>query len=482
MTIGHGGATHWDCKHATVQEKSTKHVWELANGSGTIARCRCTRMVKTPTKDDGLTPTQRRNARKRRSKQKESKKLSNPKRHDHLNQDHGGDPSQRYIKNPRKCPIAKAAKLFFEQTKHIDFPIILGKTVGWRTVAKLAVRNVDGELRLGLFAPKSHVLIPASNSPAHHESINTAIRCIESTTSYFEISAYDESSGTGLLRHVIFSVETSTGRVQATFVVHGSEHSKTLFTNVAHCLTNERPKLWHSIWFHANNSWKHANNIVAIGGEFRQLDCARDLKTTCPFGGITESYQNGVPLHFPPSVFRQANLQAFHSIVKAIQVYLTNEIKNRPTSILELYGGVGTIGLNIASLCSELVSSDENPHNITCFNKSVEIMLAITKEKKVNLHYVSASAETMVQQGALAKADLVVVDPPRKGLDLVVARALAQAKHIDCLVYVSCGFAAFERDCAILEQGGFQLHKAEGHILFPGSDAIETLAFFRRSV
>jgi 23S rRNA (uracil1939-C5)-methyltransferase len=451
----------------------------LKNEPNTFASTQLFRcaMVKAPSKDDGLTPTQRRNARKRRSKQRESKK-SYSKIPD-LDQNHGDDPSQRYIKNPRNCPVAKAAKLFFEQTKQIEFPIMLGKCAGWRTVAKLAVRNVDGQLRLGLFAPKSHTLIPASNSPAHHKSINAAIQCIETITSQFGISAYDESSGAGFLRHVIFSVETSTGRVQATLVVHGSECCKKL-TDFPLCLAKERPTLWHSIWFHANDSWKHANNIVAIGGEFRQLYCSKDVKTTCPFGGITESLQQGVPLHFPPSVFRQANLHAFQSIVKAIQVYLTNEIKNRPVC-LELYGGVGTIGLNLASLCSEIVSSDENPHNISCFNKSAEIMQSNTSKKETaNLHYVSASAETMVRQGALAKADLVVVDPPRKGLDFVVARALAEAKQIDCLVYVSCGFPAFERDCAILEQGGFKLHKAEGHILFPGSDAIETLAFFRR--
>jgi 23S rRNA (uracil1939-C5)-methyltransferase len=432
-------------------------------------------MLKADASDDGLTPTQRRNARKRRSKQNESKK-PHPKRHNRKQT--LDDPSQRYIKNPRNCPVANAAKVFFEQTKQIEFPIKLGNCVGWRTVAKLAVRNVDGHLRLGLFAPKSHRLIPASRSPAHHPSINTAIQCIETETSNFDISAYDESSGAGLLRYAIFSVESATSRVQATLIVHGGSESNEMLSKFASSLAKAKPKLWHSIWFHSNDSGKHANNIVAIGSEFRQVYCSKDNQTTCSFGGITESLQKGVPLHFPPFVFRQANLEAFKSIVTAIQVYIRTEIERRPVC-LELYGGVGTIGLNLAALCSEIISSDENPHNITCFNKSAEITKSGLKEK-VKLRYVSAAAETMVQQGVLAKADLVVVDPPRKGLDLVVARALGEAKHIDCVVYVSCGFAAFQRDCAILEDGGFRLHRAEGHILFPGSDAIETLAFFRR--
>ena len=48
------------------------------------------------------------------------------------------------------------------------------------------------------------------------------------------------------------------------------------------------------------------------------------------------------------------------------------------------------------------------------------------------------------------------------------------------LVYVRCGFKAFRRDCDVLVKGGWTLEHAEGHVLFPGSDAIETLAFFVR--
>ena len=86
-------------------------------------------------------------------------------------------------------------------------------------------------------------------------------------------------------------------------------------------------------------------------------------------------------------------------------------------------------------------------------------------------------------------AEILIVDPPRKGLDEYVLNALTNEKNVNStcifnrtklLVYVSCGFDAFQSDCnALLRSKKWKLDHAEGHVLFPGSNAIETLAFFR---
>ena len=103
-------------------------------------------------------------------------------------------------------------------------------------------------------------------------------------------------------------------------------------------------------------------------------------------------------------------------------------------------------------------------------------------QSKGSISYESASAESMVAKGCLDQADFVIVDPPRKGLDRSVVDGLCNHHRPRHLVYVSCGFDAFVRDHqALVQTGRWKLVQAEGHILFPGSDAIETLAFFRRS-
>lgn len=160
---------------------------------------------------------------------------------------------------------------------------------------------------------------------------------------------------------------------------------------------------------------------------------------------------------------------------------------------LELYGGVGTIGLNLVDLFDSIESSDENPFNEKCYHATADEIL-INKEPlassmRKRITYTSKSASDVVVDDyqSLKKARVVIVDPPRKGLDIPVIEALCSdyqhsSNEDQALVYVSCGFDAFRRDYRALveESGKWTLDSAEGHVLFPGSDAIETLAFFTR--
>jgi tRNA/tmRNA/rRNA uracil-C5-methylase (TrmA/RlmC/RlmD family) len=142
---------------------------------------------------------------------------------------------------------------------------------------------------------------------------------------------------------------------------------------------------------------------------------------------------------------------------------------------VELYGGVGTIGLHVVDLVSSLVSSDENPFNEACFNESA---LELPKDIAQRVSYKPMNATDMIQSRALDRADVIIVDPPRKGLDDTVLRTLCTEASPLLLVYVSCGFDAFQRDCNALLNSKWRLDHAEGHLLFPGSDAIETLSIF----
>jgi tRNA/tmRNA/rRNA uracil-C5-methylase (TrmA/RlmC/RlmD family) len=142
---------------------------------------------------------------------------------------------------------------------------------------------------------------------------------------------------------------------------------------------------------------------------------------------------------------------------------------------VELYGGVGTIGLHVVDLVSSLVSSDENPFNEACFNESA---FALPKDIAQRVSYKPVNATDMLQSRSLERADVIIVDPPRKGLDDTVLQTLCTEASPQLLVYVSCGFDAFQRDCNALLNSKWRLDHAEGHLLFPGSDAIETLAIF----
>ncbi len=445
--------------------------------------------------------TQLRNARKRR-------KLKNEKKQGSISESSPGqlsnnpcatgDPSLRYLATPSDAPVVKRAIHFFQEhpaDSSDRFDVIVGPTTGWRTVAKLAVRLSSGCLRIGLFAPGTHDLLEIPQCQVHHPRINSAVQYLQKKCRKLNIPPYSEKTGLGNLRHVIVHIERATRKQQITLVWKETDHGKkdptALLQQLCDILIETSEKRQndlldlHSLWIHYNNTSKYDNNIVDREGRWEQK-----------FGqsrAIVEHLKVAaehlrVPLYFPPQVFRQANIDAFSRIVIKIRSWI--QAKHSEAGIqrcLELYGGVGTIGLHLVDLVNEsLISSDENPFNKECFERTLkQIQVERPHNKCKNISYESKSAAAMVYNSKeLGRANLVIVDPPRKGLDSEVLGALCDKKksnNLDSLVYVSCGFDAFCRDFETLTRSGdWHLDHAEGHLLFPGSDAIETLAFFTR--
>jgi tRNA/tmRNA/rRNA uracil-C5-methylase (TrmA/RlmC/RlmD family) len=421
---------------------------------------------------DYKTPTQLRNARKRK-KTKQEKQVARLARSSSDRE----DPSLRYLSNPTSAPVIQHAVSFFEGEDQ-EFEVKIGQTTEWRTVAKLAVRNQNGVLRIGLFVPGSHDLLEIPQCQAHHPRINSAIEVIQKKCRKHSIKPFDEKTGKGSLKHVAINVERGTGFQQVTLVWNDGESEQGDINKLemlceALILTSksndERFNL-HSLWVHYNKSNKHANSIFDREGKWeRQFGEDMVVEHLQVADSLT------VPLNFPPQVFRQANLDAFTNIIIKIRSWLQD---HQPKRCLELYGGVGTIGLHIADLCESFVSSDENPFNKICFEKTV---LSLPRNKCKTIFYESKNATDMTQSSELDRADLVIVDPPRKGLDPEVVKTLCKKENLKTLIYVSCGFDAFTRDFQNLTtKGKWRLEHAEGHVLFPGSDAIETLAIFQR--
>ena len=146
--------------------------------------------------------------------------------------------------------------------------------------------------------------------------------------------------------------------------------------------------------------------------------------------------------YFTPTSFRQANLDGFANIVAAILPAIP-----RDSIVCELYGGMGLIGLSLVHRCRELRCSDENPNSVRAFEKARRSLPSDLAERAF---FTPLAAKEAVQEGEAAGADVLVVDPPRKGLDPEVLALLCapddeRAASVRTLVYVSCGFGGWER-------------------------------------
>jgi tRNA/tmRNA/rRNA uracil-C5-methylase (TrmA/RlmC/RlmD family) len=567
------------CKQHLSKEKfSKKQFKKLEKDKDCSLKCvDCTKLVET--------------TEKKVSKEKKVKKLV--------------DPSQLYILHPLNAPIMKDFEKFFLNQYDLKSEITVGKKTKWRTAVKLAVRGEIGEDRklrteIGLFGPGSHNVIDCSHSPAHHSRINEAVEMIKNAIEELKIGGYIEGTAAedkkiakynAFLRYILLSVERKSGLIQLSLVWNSSKinpttastnaltslveylTSKTIVNN-SETFKSKRSKLFHSIWVHYHPADIHNNAITNFSPDSWELKFGKEYMlehvntdfasadVAVVGAGKSENDKKKIlpTLHFPPFVFRQANIDKFEEIIQEIRTNIKDfKVVNALEMVkcLELYGGVGTIGLNCLDLVDRLNCSDENPHNLVCFNKSLDLL---PNSLKLRGQYRPYGAANSLKNGEIFQHNLVIVDPPRKGMDEETIKAFlasppsentvnkdseaAATKRVKIsfdeegnvndgttastknssmqkkrLIYISCGFDAFKRDCQLLtgkmsmEEASHLFHSAEtnaggdgnrrkrkeiepaatpsyqnywkliyskGFVLFPGSNHIETLAVFDR--
>lgn len=464
--------------------------------------------------------------------------------------------------NIGEVDIIKSAKLYFSSTAvrkrrmdvayndlvveenddgfyNVVVPSLLN---GWRTQAKLAVAPKssawakDG-CAFGLYARGTHSVLPIPNCQVHHPSINKAVETLAEATAQVGTSPYEEDKQDGGLRYVQFQVERSTGKVCLTMVWNAEQikQAQPGLSRLVKSLQSLDPDLWHSIWLHCNNNPGNAIFSRNPSG-WHLISGPEFIREPLPVG------DKGW-LYFTPLAFRQGNMDGF-------DILATDVAKHVPggSRVCELYAGIGVLGMTALAYHAEAGTpltwvrcSDENPANPRCFQRTVDSMPSSVTgiqrggsfKKEENLltiaelmrqmesgqgkdvtaeregdktSYLVASAAKALTDGQALGANVLIVDPPRRGLEQEVLDELCKpfnsyqiyvesktvltipddkvnwVNDVTTLVYVSCGFDALARDCERLlsSQGGWLLESATGYVLFPGSNHVETVAVFRR--
>ena len=183
---------------------------------------------------------------------------------------------------------------------------------------------------------------------------------------------------------------------------------------------------------------------------------------------------------FKPQIFRQANLGAFASDIIPLVV------RNIPEGavVAELYSGIGVIGLNAARKASEVLCSDSNEYVTDVFDSCVDSLE--NEEDRAKVFYEALPAEEAIKEGQCDEAEVLLVDPPRKVWIMGIARnarrcppGSGHSSTLKRLIYVSCGFEGLERDTKeLLASGKWKIKSADGYVIFPGGNHIETVAVF----
>ncbi|KAJ1397006.1 S-adenosyl-L-methionine-dependent methyltransferase [Ochromonadaceae sp. CCMP2298] len=309
-------------------------------------------------------------------------------------------------------PVVRRAKRFFE-SEGSAMTVHLGNVTAWRSHVKLAVQPLSkwGGLKIGLYKGGTHSVEPIPYCRVHHPRINEAVEVLHRAAVDVGVSGYAEASkgqpAQGDLRYVQMSVDRSTGRIQLTLVWNAltfKEAGMNLPRLVKRLKSN--PDLWHSV--SVNFQTSESNAIFNFNPKAWQTLWGPPL--------LREQVGDAA-FYFQPQIFRQANLDAFEAgIIPLIA-------KNIPQGavVAELYSGIGLVGLNVASRAKEVFCSDSNEYVDGVFDKCADSLPQADQEK---VFYECFDAEEAVLQGQVDEADVLIVDPPRKGLDEGVLQLL----------------------------------------------------------
>lgn len=329
-------------------------------------------------------------------------------------------------------PIWKEALSFFAQ-HNIEPQLITQGFSQTRLKAKLAVRPGP---QIGLYKKNTHDVISIPHCLVHHESINRAVSILKEEIIRQNIAPYRENPPSGILRYLQFFVERNTGRVQLTLVATQELD--------AFCKSLAKYDLFHSIWL---NIHPLASNRI-LGDSWKLIHGEPFLWQTL----------NEIPIPFHPGAFSQTHLPLFEKMLHQIATWVQPNDR-----ILELYAGVGAIGLTLCQKAKHITLIENNPYAHLSYNQT----------PKPNIDYQCIDAK----EADFSNRDLIIVDPPRKGLDPEVLKKLSAER----LIYVSCGFDSFKRDCEKLFESGWRMKEATGYLLFPGTNHVEILAYFTRN-
>ena len=338
--------------------------------------------------------------------------------------------------------------------------LYLPKRSGYRNKAQYPIGKDKNGITAGFYASKTHRIVPCKNcslQPPVFSDLLTAF-CDFATRSGW--STYDEESGTGLLRHLYLRLAEVTGEIMVCVVINGDTLPRHL--EFVSYMKEKFPAV-KSILLNIN---KKSTNVVL--GE----------KYICIFGRpyITDILC-GKRFNISPGSFYQVNHDG------AELLYRTASSKANfkgDETILDLYCGIGTIGLTMADKVKEIIGIEIVPEAVECAKENAKINGISNAEFYCGD---ASSAPALLKNAAEARGslapDAVILDPPRKGSTRELIEYLSDL-NVPKVIYISCDPGTLARDCVLFRELGYTISDITPVDMFPASGHIENIALLSR--
>ena len=384
-------------------------------------------------------------------------------------------------------------KAMTDEAASFDRPISItgaDSVSSYRNKAQYPVAEQNGKPVAGFYKNRTHELIPVKRCSILPEIFdrvrNVVIRWVEEDC----VPVYDEHSGKGLLRHIYVRKGTVTGQIMVCLVVNGSSLPRE--QRLVNALCREIPGLA-SVVLSVNTR----NTNVVLGDEFRTLWGQDEI----------EDELCGYTFRLSPRSFYQVNHDQAERLYAKAVAYA--DLHGTET-VLDLYCGTGTITLALSRHAGRAIGVEVVPEAIKDAKqnavrngvKNVEFLCADAGEAAERFArkmpgkagntagegdgFLASLGMTGEEDGFLAplgmtdRVDVIVVDPPRKGLAPEVIDAMVTMAP-ERIVYVSCDPATLARDVKLFSERGYALTRAEAFDLFPRTFHVESVVLMSRA-
>jgi len=304
---------------------------------------------------------------------------------------------------------------------------------------------------MGFFKTGTHEIVNTEHCYIQDPVNDVLTKIVKEYIAKHSVTVYDEGSRKGLLRHMVSRISNKTGEVMVIFVINGKElpHQEELIERLKQEVNNLKTV--------AQNI--NTKNTNVIFGE----------TTTILYGeGYIVDHLMDLSFYISPRSFFQVNPTQTKVLYEKALEYAD---LNGEETVFDLYCGIGSISLFLAKKSKKVYGIEIVPEAIEDAKKNAEL------NNFTNTEFILGAAEVAVpklyEKGITA--DVVVVDPPRKGCEEIVLETMVKMDP-KRIVYVSCNPSTLARDLAYLEENGYKTIEVQPVDLFPHSAHVECVA------
>ena len=370
----------------------------------------------------------------------------------HVRYEHELELKRAYVENAfRKVGLSDVT---VEETRST------GVLCGYRNKAQYPVQKGKSGMEFGFFANSTHRIVPVVDCKLQPKIFAQIASFVCKFADRVGLSAYDEETGKGFLRHIYLRYGQKTGEVMLCLVANGERFAEE--KRFAKELCAQFPQV-KSVYLNTNTK----NTNVVLGERYRLL---------CGNAWI-EDELCGLKFRISPGAFYQVNHDAcelLYGIAKE-----KADLKGEET-VLDLYCGIGTIGLSMADRAGEIIGIEIVEEAVKCAAENA------ARNGVENAYFYCGDASDARKLLSAAEAAhgsvdgaTVIMDPPRKGSTPELITYLSE-RDFKRIVYVSCNPDTLARDCVLFQSLGYEIGSVTPVDMFPRTGHVESLVCLTR--